>query len=290
MSNNSTITQGEHRRHSTTIDDLPDIVLLDIFVLYQNDHNKNYKILNNTYDVKSATVRALVHVCRRWRQIIFESPCRLHLKVHCTNGTPVKKCLDIWPNIPIHMDYSLSSCNIRPGNEDNIILTLQHSDRVSHLALYVNTKLLLGKLAILLATLMKIPFPILTHLIISSGAESVLILSAEFAEFLRGSAPSLQRFSLFFISFPAWPTLLLSARDLVILHLHKIPQIGYISPEALVACLAVLPRLKTFDIRFDSPTPCPNQIQPHHITRIMLPALNDFRLHSAGEYLEDFTA
>jgi hypothetical protein len=188
------------------------------------------------------------------------------------------------------MDYSLSLCNIRPGNEDNIILALQHSDQVSHLALYVDTKLLLGKLAILLATLMKKPFPILTHLIISLGAESALILSAEFAKFLRGSAPSLQRFSLLFISFPAWPTLLLSARDLVILHLCKIPQIGYISPEALVACLATLPRLKTFDIQFDSPTPCPNQIQPHHITWIVLPALNDFRLHSAGEYLEDFTA
>jgi hypothetical protein len=54
---------GKHWRHSTTIDNLPDIVLLDIFVLYRNNHNENYKILNNTYVVKSATVRALVHVC-----------------------------------------------------------------------------------------------------------------------------------------------------------------------------------------------------------------------------------
>jgi hypothetical protein len=238
-------------------------------------------------DIKNVTARALMHVCRRWRQITFESPRRLHIHVCCTNRTPVKRCLGIWPNIPIHIVYSLSLKHIRPGDEDNIILALQHADRVSHLALYGNgTTLLLGKLA----TLMQKPFPILTHLVISSDAESALLLPGEFAEVLRGSAPSLQSFTLFFISLPAWPTFLLPARDLVGLRLRKIPRTDYISPEALVACLTALPRLKTFDIGFHSPTPHPIRIQPHHITRTVLPALSDFRLHGAGEYLEEFTA
>ncbi|KAN0133355.1 hypothetical protein V8E53_008795, partial [Lactarius tabidus] len=286
MSYNSTITRGVRWRNSTTIGALPDNVLLDIFVLYRNDHNDTETNQNHTYDVKSVKARALVHVCQRWRQIIFESPRRLHLKIRCTHGTPVKKCLSIWPKIPIHVAYYLSSTKVCPIDEENISIALQHPDRVSHLALDVDSTGTLEKLA----TLIQKPFPVLTHLSITSGAKLAPLLPVEFAEILRGSASSFQRFSLFFISFPAWPTLLSSARDLVTLDLDKIPPSDYISPEALVACLAALPRLKTFDIRFHSPTPRLNHIHPHHITRILLPALNDFRLHGAGEYLEDFTA
>jgi hypothetical protein len=274
------------RRNSKTLDALPDNVLLDIFVLYRNNHNDPDNVQNHTYDVKSVNARALVHVCRRWRQIIFESPRRLHLKMRCTNGTPFKKCLSIWPNIPIHVAYRLPSTRIQPSAEEDISIVLQHSDRMSHLTLSVDSTEVLEELA----TLIQRPFTVLTHIAITSEARHVPLLPAEFAEFLRGSASSLQRFTLTFISFPAWPTLLSSARDLVTLDLDKIPPSDYISPEALVACLAALPRLKTFDIRFYSPIPCPNQIRPHHITRIVLPALNDFRLHGAGDYLEDFTA
>ncbi|KAH9968522.1 hypothetical protein BGW80DRAFT_1337992, partial [Lactifluus volemus] len=31
----------------------------------------------------------LVHVCRRWRHIIFDSPRSLDLQLFCTYGTPV---------------------------------------------------------------------------------------------------------------------------------------------------------------------------------------------------------
>ena len=70
------------------------------------------------------------------------------------------------------------------------------------------------------------------------------------------------------------------------------PPTDYISPEALVAYLAALPRLETFGIRFqsESTTPYPDQIQPHPTTRTVLPALTDFQLDAAGRYLEDFTA
>ncbi|KAH9169986.1 hypothetical protein EDB89DRAFT_2072464 [Lactarius sanguifluus] len=49
----------------------------------------------------------LAHVCRRWRQIIFASPRRLHLEILCTDGTPVRKDLGIWPAIPIVIQYGL---------------------------------------------------------------------------------------------------------------------------------------------------------------------------------------
>jgi hypothetical protein len=225
-------------------------------------------------------VQALVHVCRRWRQIIFESPRRLDLKVRCSYGTSVKKSILIWPNIPIALDYSSLFFDTSPNDVENIIIALEHSERVGHLELHL-TDLMLRKLA----TLIEKPFPILTHLNILSVVKNSLLLPAEF---LGGSAPSLQQISLSRISFPALPTLLSSARDLVTLSLRLMPPTDYISPEALVACLAALPRLKTFDIGFHPDTPQPNQIRPYPITRTVLHTLTHFQLEGAGEYLEDF--
>ena len=137
------------------------------------------------------------------------------------------------------------------------------------------------------------PFPLLTHLNILSAGEHVPLLPAGF---LGGFAPSLQEITLSAISFPALSNLLSSARDLVTLNLQLMPPTAgdYISPEALVACLAALPRLRTFDIQFHPSTPRTDQIRPmtHHITRTVLPALTGFRLDgpACGNYLEDFTA
>ncbi|KAI0298749.1 hypothetical protein B0F90DRAFT_1730709, partial [Multifurca ochricompacta] len=43
----------------------------------------------------------LVHVCRRWRQLIFASPRRLELHLLCTSRTPVRRTLDCWPSFPL---------------------------------------------------------------------------------------------------------------------------------------------------------------------------------------------
>ena len=230
-----------------------------------------------------------MYVCRRWRQIIFESPHRLGLRVRCTYGTLVKKDILIcqWSNIPIAIDYCSPLIDTSPDDEENIIIALEHTDRIGYLWLHL-TDSLLGKLA----TLIQKPFPALTHLTIISelidGHTPVLP-----AEFLGGSAPFLQQMTLSSISFPALPTLLSSARDLVTLSLCQVPLTDYISPEALVAYLAALPRLETFDIRFQSTSPYPDQMQPHSphpITRTVLPALTVFQLDAAGKYLEDFIA
>ena len=262
------------------IDILSDDILLDIFDFYRKDH------ADSTYDIKD---QALVYVCRRWRQIIFESPRRLGLRVRCTYGTLVKKDVLIcqWPNIPISIDYCSPSIDTSPDDEENIIVALEHSDRVSHLGFHL-TDLLLGKLA----TSIQKPFPALTHLTIISKSvgEHTPVLPADF---LGGSAPCLQEITLSSISFPALPTLLLSARDLVTVNLCQVPLADYFSPEALVTYLAGLARLETFDIRFQSTTSYPDQIQPHGthpITKTVLPALTDFHLDAPGKYLEDFTA
>jgi hypothetical protein len=132
---------------------------------------------------------------------------------------------------------------------------------------------------------MQKPFPLLTYLEISTRSAPVLT-----AEFLGGSAPRLQEIILGGISYPALPTLLLSATDLVILDLFDIPPTGYISPEDLVGSFATLQSLETLVMGFRSATSRPDRIHPPPITRTVLPALTYFRFKGASEYLEDLVA
>jgi len=134
---------------------------------------------------------------------------------------------------------------------------------------------------------MQEPFPELKQLILSSEERNVPILPSEF---LGRSAPSLQEVLLTGIPFRELPVLLPSASDLVSLKLFGIPQTGYISPEAMVAGLATLTRLRDLSILFQSPASRPNRIRLPPTTRTILPALTSFSFFGAREYLEDFAA
>jgi hypothetical protein len=131
------------------------------------------------------------------------------------------------------------------------------------------------------------PFPLLTHLNIHSRDESVPVLPDRF---LGGSAPRLQEIRLHHTPFPALPTLLLSTGNLVILTLSMIPPTGYISPEAMVVCLAMLPKLEGCTIEFQSDTPSPDRIRPLPATRNVLPTLTYIDFQGTYEYLEDLIA
>ena len=256
---------------------LPDDVLLEIFDLCQDNDN-------DSPDWRVWEWRLLVHVCQRWRQIIFASPHRLNLRIFCTDETPIRKNLGIWPPFPIVMRFHyVDPCRtIAPSDEDNIIAALEHPDRVIYLGLVV-TGSQLGKIA----TAMQGPYPVLTYLDITSLGRNAFVLTADF---LGGSAPCLQRIELRGIPFPALPMLLLSASNLTFLFLHDIPPTGYISPEAMVVGLAALHNLKSFAIEFQSATPRPDRIPSPPVTRTVLLALNVFIFRGASEYLEDLIA
>ena len=254
-----------------TISVLPDNVLLEIFDLC--DHNYTY---HNVWEW-----HLLVHVCQRWRQIVYSSPHRLNLKILCTPRTPVRKNLDIWPPFPIVIDYWRG---VTPKCVDDVITALEHFDRVCDVSLSVT-----GSKLEKIITVMQEPFPVLKSLhIVSSNSQdgSVPVLPANF---LGGSAPCLQEMYLFGIPFPALPTLL-SSTDLVALELCKIPPIGYFSPEALVVGLAASPRLETFLLGFQFNTSHPRRIPPPPVTRTVLPALTYFHFRGGSEYLEDLVA
>jgi len=275
-------------RQAAKIDALPDNVLLEVFDFCRRYH----------YDLPALPISGwnkLVHVCHKWRQIIFASSRRLNLELLCTIGTPVRTNLGYWPAFPIVVDYFVrndddSGDDAASNDEDDIIAALEHRDRVRRIEIIV-TASLLGKLA----TIMQEPFTELTYLRLSSSSSSskgggVLPILRLPSGFLCGSAPHVQHISLDGISFPELPTLLSSASNLRSLKLDKIPQTGYISPEAMVDGLAALTMLTTLSLRFQSPASRPTQRRPPPRARIALPSLTFFEFHGVSEYLEDLVA
>jgi hypothetical protein len=232
---------------------------------------------------KAQAWRPLVHVCRKWRTIVFGSPRRLDRRLLCMARTPVKEMLAVWPPLPI-----IISPGVEPVQIDNIIAALEHTDRVCQIDLHIANSQLEDVLAA-----MRIPFPALTKLKIwaahwPEGETRPIVLES----FLGGFAPRLQHLRLEGILFPGLHKLILTAIDLVKLHIDRIPHSGYISPEAMVHCLTTLTRLEKLSLGFESPLSFPVRGSrcPPLRTRSVLPALTDFWFEGVSEYLEDFVA
>src|SRR6266481_1436191 len=70
--------------------------------------------------------QSLVHVCRRWRNIVFGSPRRLNLRLICTPKTRVRDTLDVWPALPVLIWGNML---FSPGADD-LIVALGQTNRV----------------------------------------------------------------------------------------------------------------------------------------------------------------
>ena len=243
---------------------LTDNILLEIFDFYRLTYG-------NTL---SWEWHVLVHVCRRWRQIVFESPSRLHLTIRCTSKTHVEN-LGIWPAFPIAIDFDSIPVDVIavPKNTD---------------VRYFKLDLAAGSQLETLARIAPKPFPMLTHLIIHvDGIHTPLLPD----EFLGGSAPRLQMIYLNNIAFPALQTLLLSASDLVELQLRGTPIYQHTLPVRMATCLAELPRLKTFVLQFQSRFhPHNTLVHPPPVTRPVLPALTSLEFTGPSYYLQGIVA
>ena len=230
--------------------------------------------------------QSLVHVCRRWRSIVFGSPRHLKLQLICTSGTPARDTLDVWPALPLVIlcfnDYSIEDV-------DNIVAVLERSERVCRIYLGIQS----SDLEIYLAAMQQ-PFPELTHLNFRRnfpwiGDDETVVVPDSF---LGGSAPRLEFLQLNRIPFPELPKLLLSATHLVDLRLLNIPHSGYISPDVMVTALSALTSLSSFSLKFQSPRSCPDQAsrRPPPSTRSVLPVLESFQFKGVTEYMEDLVA
>jgi F-box-like len=259
-----------------TIGILPDEILLKIFdfcrqVITSKSCSRWPKVWHN-----------LVHVCQRWRYVIFSSPLLLDLRVYYSGKTPVRTMLDVWPHLPIEVScYGLQ-------DSDNIVSALEQHDRICKIHFTVS-----GEGCGRLPTVMHKPFPALTCLRLEwSNIWSVLEPQPALPiTFLGGSAPSLQSLTLRGVPFPTLPQFLLSCNDLSELRLEEIPKRGYISPETMVTVLSALTKLTYLEISFENlgairlaPPP------PPPLTRAVLPVLTVFKFQDANEYSENLLA
>ena len=261
-----------------TIDDLPDDVLLEMFDFYV----VGYRDLGFRHLFEFRTIRedleswqSLVHVCRRWRSLVFASPRRLNLQICCyTPEGSAKKSLDVWPALPLLIFGRVSEELV-----DNVIPGLEH--RISQINLSCGTISQPEKLW----TAMQVPFPELVALYLSYGP--VLPDS-----FLGGSAPRLRYFYLDGVPFPGLPKLLLSTTHLVNLYLHNISHSGYISPEAMANCLSMLTSLESLHLHFEYGEYYPDLKSPRSFppTRSVLSTLAIFLFKGESKYLEEFVA
>ena len=270
------LSAGESRGHSTTIDILPDGILLEIFVFILSGRTRFIR------DCPIWNWHKLVHVCRRWRQLIFASPIHLDLQLLCTRRTPIKKDLGLWPAFPLVIDYHYFR-DARLPTLENIFTALEQRDRVRHINISVP-----GSLFGELFAAMEKPFPALTHLcLLRDNHEDEPIIPGAF---LGGSAPLLRDIFFSGILFPGIPTFLSSACDLVNLRLDDILHTSFPSPEAMVTCLATLTKLETIFIRFQAPTTRPDRIRVPPETWAILSSLTSFSFKRNNAYLEDFVA
>jgi len=262
-----TTTSDRRDRGRVTIDMLTDDVLLKIFAIFVDET----RWMDGWH--------TLVHVCRKWRSIVFGSPRHLNLQLVHTEKVSMRKTLEAWPPLPIVVkgDYYSKS------GQDKLMVTLEHNDRVSEIKLWFISSSLWERVL----TAMQVPFPELTDIDFWFTDTPASIVPDSF---LGGSAPRLRKLALKGASFLGLPKLLLSTPDLVELTLRNVPHSGYISPEAMVACLSTLTSLKELDLKFDSPQSRPDYESRRPPARTLLPSLTDFSFDGVSEYLEDFVA
>ena len=272
---------------SGTIGSIPDDPLLVIFSFYVEESYKLYDPVVFGSIKELEAWRLLVHVCRRWRNLVFSSPRHLNLRLVCTGRKRVRDKLGLWPTLPIVIDgVELNRYNKLPEQHvDRIVAALEHRDRVCQIS-FTSIPLILIPTFI---EMMEESFPSLTHLYLNfnSEAESPMLHSDSF---LGGSAPHLRSLNLSGIPFPSLPTLLSTSKDLIELHLWRVPTSGYISPVAMATCLSSLTRLESLKLGLSPQSSHSSNHLPPSLTRIDLPTLTYFAFFGTNAHMEDLVA
>lgn len=246
--------------------------------------------------------QVLVHVCQRWRCLVFASPRGLDLELLCTHRRAARKrLLDIWPDLPIavYIDFKQSEGPGYHVDEANTTSALmQQHNRISRIEILgISNSLFKAFAKISEMTL----FPVLTHLVLRSDRRDLKAIPPVPDSFLDGFGTRLRVLNLVCIPFPALPKLLSTTTHLVTLKLEIVPPSGFISPDAMATGLSSLKKLKTLHLDFKACRSCAlgkcrfPRLHLHReirhspaVTRTILPALTHFHLCSYGEYVEAF--
>ena len=252
---------------------LPDDVLLVVFDFCAHEEEVLWKLrLQQVW-------QTLVHVCSRWRSLVFGSPRGLNLQLICSSRTPARDMLDLWPPLPL----VIRSFWYPIEDVDNMVAVLEHRNRVCRIHI---TNISSSGLETISAAMQE-PFPELTHLILQPEETMMAVLPDSF---LGGSAPHLRELRFYGIPFPGLPKLLLSSTHLTDLRLFDIPHSGYFSPEAIATALSMSTSLRDLHLEFQSPLSLSGRAsrRPPPPKCFVLPVLADFWFKGVSEYLEDF--
>lgn len=277
---------------SPLIHTLDDDSLLKVFSLYRplildESEADNNQFLDGGEWNRERWWFTLVHVCRRWRLLVFESASHLRLSLVCARGTPVADMLAHSPPLPLIIDHLDQHNDITAADEHGITLALQHRDRVRRIRLMKSVPIL-QKLIIALDG----EFPILEYLsIIHQRYRRPSIehnMRLTLPETFR--APHLRHLVLMSFAIPIGSPLLTTMGNVVTLSLNSIPPSAYFHPNALLQRLSLMPQLEILGILFNSHFPSRDierQLsRTPIISRAVLPNLRWFGFQGASAYLE----
>jgi hypothetical protein len=268
----------------TTADGLNSDILLTIFDHYRLDDEGDWNGQRRWCK--------LAQVCRKWRQVIYDSSSRLNIHIHFTLGArPLDKLAHL-PSIPLVINYRnaphvpyLPLRRIQRDAEDGdsgILHALQQYDRTRYIVLEVPSEALHN-----LIVPMDKSFPKLETLSLLSQAisnkDTMLMLPSGFL------APNLRHLELRRISLPKGLPFLASTPFLVILKLTNIQTSGYFTPEDLVTQLRHLLQLEDLSIDFSIPLPDPDdeeELLHVPMTPTILPSLRSLEFRGVCAYLE----
>jgi len=139
---------------NTTIDRLPDGVLLEIFDSFRQSlqHERNHERVWNS----NKGWFKLAHVCREWREVVLTSPSRLHMRLLFTEHRSVRAiAIKRLPPLPIIVDYKYGHLTAMR----RMVSALAHPDRVCGIAFQAQ-----GAIPKKLLAAMNQPFPALDSL------------------------------------------------------------------------------------------------------------------------------
>ena len=225
----------------------------------------------------------LIHICCKWRRLVFSHQQSLRLRLFCTHGTSVEKTLDCWPSaLPIVVAYGGSPGLDPPAPEDenDIMAALNQPDRVHSINLTITSSLLEKFSAI------KRPFSKLEDLILLSRDGVQLTLPTTFRWGQR-----LRRLHSTGIVIPALVQLRYQSMDLIDLQVHEVPNPWRFSPEAHPDDLYMMSQLQSLSLHF---LPTSDHVQatvsPRSWNRVSLPALTRFKYRGLFRDLEELVA
>ena len=225
----------------------------------------------------------LSHVCRKWRQLIYESTSHLKMQIIITNSKQPLHMLAHLPPLPLVIDYRSTE-----HAEDNsgILHAIQQRDRIRRVVLQAPH----STLEQLIMTIDEL-FPILDALSLLSTTNSEgcseIMLPRTF------TSPNLRHLALHSISLPTGLPTLTSAPSLVTLKLTDIRDPGYFTPEQLLTQLQHIPHLRELSIGFFVTLPnasADEELLHGPMTSTTLPALKWLAFRGESAYLESLVA